>query len=56
MWKYLKRRKNLGALALGGWLILFGLTQAIQLLSFVFNQTILGLFAILAGVLILLDR
>ena len=55
MWKYLKRRKNLGAVALGGWLILFGLTEAIQL-RFVFSQTLLGLIAILAGALILFDR
>lgn len=55
MWKLLKRRKNLGGVALGGWLILFGLTQAIHL-SFIFSQTLLGVMAILAGVLILIDR
>ena len=55
MWKYLKRRKNLGGVALGGWLILFGLTQAIQL-RFIFSDALLGLIAILAGILILLDR
>ncbi|MDR3636643.1 MAG: hypothetical protein P4L84_22765 [Isosphaeraceae bacterium] len=55
MWKYLKKRKNLGALALGGWLVIFGLSQAIQL-SFLFRDQILGAIAIVAGALVLLDR
>lgn len=55
MWKYLKKRKNLGAVALGGWLVVFGLAQAIQL-SFLFRDQLLGAIAILAGTLVLLDR
>ncbi len=55
MWKYLKKRKNLGALTLGGWLIIFGLSQAIAL-NFLGRDLILGAIAILAGVFILIDR
>jgi hypothetical protein len=55
LWKYLKKRKNLGAVALGGWLVIFGLAQAVQL-NFIFRDQILGAIAILAGSLVLLDR
>lgn len=55
MWKYLKKRKNLGAVALGGWLIIFGLSEAIRL-NFFFKDQILGAIAIVSGVLILRDR
>ena len=55
MWKSLKKRKNLAAVALGGWLVVFGLAEAIQL-NFIFRDQILGAIAIVAGTLVLLDR
>ena len=48
-------RGNLGVTLLAAWLILNGLAQAISL-QFLLMGTILGVLAITAGVLILLDR
>jgi uncharacterized membrane protein HdeD (DUF308 family) len=53
---FFKRRRNLGTLLLGAWLILSGLAQLISQFHFQYMEPILGALAIAAGVLILLDR
>ncbi len=47
--------KNIGLLLLGVWLIAAGLKSVIQL-SFVHDNLILGLLAIVAGVFVVLRR
>jgi hypothetical protein len=51
----MKFTKKLGMLLLGAWLILSGLTPLIKL-SFEGLGLLLGILAIIAGVLILIDR
>ena len=48
--------KKLGVSLLGVWLIVFGAIDLIPALSFQGIGTLLALLAIIAGVLILLDR
>lgn len=47
--------KNLGALLLGIWLILYGLKSVIGL-SFHYDYLILGVLAIVTGVVLILRR
>jgi hypothetical protein len=47
--------KNLGALLLGIWLILFGLKHAVGL-SFHYDYLVLGILAIATGVVLILRR
>lgn len=53
----MKLPKNLGMMLLGGWLILFGVLSAPFLkLSFAYSGDLLALLAIVAGILVLLQR
>jgi hypothetical protein len=49
------RRRNLGMLLLGLWLVLYGLLPLLSI-NFPMEGTIMALLAIAAGVLILMDR
>ena len=49
--------KRLSALLLGIWLVIFGLQQTKWVtLSFSYADVLMGLLAIVAGILIILDR
>ena len=47
--------KNIGMLLLAIWLIVFGLTRAIGL-NFAYDNLVIGVLAIIAGVMLILKR
>lgn len=48
--------KRLGMLLLGIWLIVTGLREAGVSFSFPYMSVVLGIFAVIAGIVIIIDR